>query len=37
MYLTNLVAVSKGMQAQQNPLLLNWGCQLTQVVMYNGC
>jgi len=22
---------------QQNPPVLNWGCQLTQVVLYNGC
>jgi len=21
---------------QQNPLVLNWGCQLMQVVLYNG-
>jgi len=36
-----LVAVIKGMRAvkllHQNPPVLNWGCQLMQVVLYNGC
>ena len=33
-----LVAVRKGMWAllQQNPPVLNWGCQLMEVVLYNG-
>jgi len=39
--LNALVAVSKDMQAvkllQQNPRVLNWGCRLMQVVLYNGC
>jgi len=35
-----LVAISKGMRAvkllQQNHPVLNWGCRLMQVVLYNG-
>jgi len=37
-----LVAVSKGDWAvkfcsNKNSAVLNWGCQLSQVVVYNGC
>ena len=35
-----LVAVSKGLQEvkilQQNPPVVNWGCRLMQVFLYNG-
>ena len=32
-----LVAISKGMWAvKQNVPVLDWGCRLTQVVLYNG-
>jgi len=35
-----LVAVHRDMQAvkfQQHPSVFNWGCQVMQVVLYNGC